>query len=154
MNLHTFQRLVRAGKTGLFLLGLVTAGMAYASGDAAVAEAAAGVAKAPVDPAIFYAIAVTMSVGSLSAGFAVGKVGAAAMGAAAEKPELLGKAIAFVGLGEGIALFGFLVSLFLVFKNLTTTRSRDGRTGMRRQRVWDFILSAMPTPCWATALLA
>ncbi|HPY91438.1 ATP synthase subunit C [Oligosphaera ethanolica] len=116
MNLHTFQRLVRAGKTGLFLLGLVTAGMAYASGDAAVAEAAAGVAKAPVDPAIFYAIAVTMSVGSLSAGFAVGKVGAAAMGAAAEKPELLGKAIAFVGLGEGIALFGFLVSLFLVFK--------------------------------------
>ena len=43
---------------------------------------AAGVAKAPVDPAIFYAIAVTMSVGSLSAGFAVGKVGAAAVGAA------------------------------------------------------------------------
>ena len=57
-----------------------------------------------------------MGIGSISAGYAVGKVGAAAMGAAAEKPELLGKAIAFVGLGEGIALFGFLISLFLVFK--------------------------------------
>lgn len=73
-------------------------------------------AKAPQPPAIFYAIAVIMAVGSISAGFAVGKVGAAAMGAAAEKPELLGKAIAFVGLGEGIALFGFLISLFLVFR--------------------------------------
>jgi V/A-type H+-transporting ATPase subunit K len=116
MNLHTFKRRLRVGKISLFLLGLLGAGLAYASGEAAVAEAAADLSQAPVNPAIFYAIAVTMSVGSISAGYAVGKVGAAAMGAAAEKPELLGKAIAFVGLGEGIALFGFLVSLFLVFK--------------------------------------
>ena len=38
------------------------------------------------------------------------------MGAAAEKPELLSKAIIYVGLGEGIALFGFLISLFLLNK--------------------------------------
>ena len=84
-----------------------------AEGDAAAAETAV---KTAVNPAIFYAIAVIMSVGSIAASMAVGKVGAAAMGAAAEKPELLGKAIAFVGLGEGIALFGFLISLFLVNK--------------------------------------
>ena len=36
--------------------------------------------------------------------------------AAAEKPEIMGKAIAFVGLGEGIALFGFLIALFLYTK--------------------------------------
>ena len=84
-----------------------------AEGDAAAAEE---VVKTAVNPAIFYAIAVIMSVGSIAASMAVGKIGAAAMGAAAEKPELLGKAIAFVGLGEGIALFGFLISLFLVFK--------------------------------------
>ena len=46
----------------------------------------------------------------------VGKVGSAAMGAAAEKPELLGKAIPFVGLGEGIALFGFLIAFFMLNK--------------------------------------
>jgi F0F1-type ATP synthase membrane subunit c/vacuolar-type H+-ATPase subunit K len=28
----------------------------------------------------------------------------------------MGKAIAFVGLGEGIALFGFLIALFLIFR--------------------------------------
>ena len=50
------------------------------------------------------------------AALAVGKIGAAAMGAAAERPEMLGKAIAFVGLGEGIALFGFLISLMMLNK--------------------------------------
>ena len=90
---------------------LLCAGAALAEGDAETAEKAAQSSNA-----IYYAIAATMGIGSLAAGFAVGKVGAAAMGAAAEKPELLGKAIPFVGLGEGIALFGFLISLFLVFK--------------------------------------
>lgn len=100
-------------KAVMVLFALVCTGIALAEGDAAAAEVAV---KAPVDPAIFYAIAIIMAGGSLAAGMAVGKVGSAAMGAAAEKPELLGKAIAFVGLGEGIALFGFLISLFLVFK--------------------------------------
>ena len=96
---------------------LAAAGAAFASGDAAVAEAAAAAAAQTQQPAgLYYAIAAIMGIGSMSAAYAVGKVGAAAMGAAAEKPELLGKAIAFVGLGEGIALFGFLISLFLVFK--------------------------------------
>lgn len=80
-------------------------------------EAAAGVVKAPpASGAIYYAIAATMGIASMSAAYAVGKIGAAVMGAAAEKPEIMGKAIAFVGLGEGIALFGFLVALFLIFR--------------------------------------
>ena len=98
---------------GLALLALGCC-VAYAEGTPEAAQTAA--AQTTTNPAIFYAIAICMAVGSISAAMAVGKVGAAAMGAAAEKPELLGKAIAFVGLGEGIALFGFLISLFLVFK--------------------------------------
>jgi V/A-type H+-transporting ATPase subunit K len=80
------------------------------------AESAAEVVKAPSGGAIYYAIAATMGIASMSAAYAVGKIGAAVMGAAAEKPEIMGKAIAFVGLGEGIALFGFLISLFLIFR--------------------------------------
>jgi len=100
-------------KCAIVMIVFLCACVAYAEGDATAAETAV---KAPVSPSIYYAIAAIMGVGSISAGYAVGKVGAAAMGAAAENPELLGKAIAFVGLGEGIALFGFLISLFLVFK--------------------------------------
>ena len=100
-------------KATALILTVLCAGVALAEGDGETAQAAASPA---INPAIFYAIATIMGIGSISAGYAVGKVGAAAMGAASEKPELLGKAIAFVGLGEGIALFGFLISLFLVFK--------------------------------------
>jgi V/A-type H+/Na+-transporting ATPase subunit K len=64
----------------------------------------------------FLAVAITMSGACLAAAFAVGKVGAAAMGAAAEKPEILTKAIVFAGLGEGIAIFGLIVSIFLIAK--------------------------------------
>lgn len=79
-----------------------------------VAHDAVSVALETSTSAKYLAIAIIMGCGSLAAALAVGKIGAATMGAAAEKPELLGKAIAFVGLGEGIALFGFLISLFLL----------------------------------------
>lgn len=87
----------------------------------AVAEKSAGEVVASqsglTDKAVLYfAIALSMACGCLAAGYAVGKVGSAVMGAAAERPEVLGKAIAYVGLGEGIALFGFLIALFLYTK--------------------------------------
>ncbi len=89
-----------------------------ASAAPAVQEAAAVAqeAAAPSGNAIYFAIAIAVGVGCLSSAYAVGQVGAAVMGAAAEKPEILGKAIAFVGLGEGIALFGFLIAIFLFTK--------------------------------------
>ena len=59
------------------------------------------------------AIAVSIAIPCLAAGYAVGKVGAAALGAASEKPELLTRSLVFVALGEGLAIFGFLVALLL-----------------------------------------
>ena len=91
--------------------------MLLASPEASAPAGDAEVAKASSSgSAIYYAIAATMGIASMSAAYAVGKIGAAVMGAAAAKPEIMGKAIAFVGLGEGIALFGFLIALFLIFR--------------------------------------
>jgi V/A-type H+-transporting ATPase subunit K len=59
------------------------------------------------------AIAAAIGIPCLAAGYAVGKVGAAALGAASEKPELLGRSLTFVALGEGIAIFGFVLALLL-----------------------------------------
>ena len=69
-----------------------------------------------VDPgsAIVFKQFQPQQIGSMSAAYAVGKIGAAVMGAAAEKPEIMSKALPFVALGEGIALFGFLVAIFLL----------------------------------------
>lgn len=62
------------------------------------------------------AIAVAISIPCLAAGYAVAKVGAAALGAAAEKPELLTRSLLFVALAEGIAIYGLLVSVLLYMK--------------------------------------
>jgi V/A-type H+-transporting ATPase subunit K len=43
----------------------------------------------------------------------VGGTGAAAIGAIAEKPEAFGRSLIFVGMAEGIAIYGLVIS-FLV----------------------------------------
>jgi V/A-type H+-transporting ATPase subunit K len=107
----------------IFLLGLFTVSSAAlaAEGEGSgkqVAQEGAGEQTSMLDArgTAFLAVAITMGMACLAAAFAVGKVGAAAMGAAAEKPEILTKAIVFAGLGEGIAIFGLIVSLFLLNK--------------------------------------
>lgn len=62
------------------------------------------------------AIAVAIGLPCLAAGYAVGKVGAAALGAASEKPELLTRSLLFVALAEGIAIYGLLVAVLLYIK--------------------------------------
>ncbi len=62
------------------------------------------------------AAALTIAISVLGAGHAVGKIGAAAMGAAAEKPELLTRSILFVALAEGLAVLGFVVAMMLLQK--------------------------------------
>jgi len=85
------------------------------NGDARTAEHAAALRGANGgQSALFYSIAITMGISCISAGYAVGKVGAAALGAAAEKPELLGRALIFVGLAEGIAIYGLIIGIMLI----------------------------------------
>ncbi len=62
----------------------------------------------------YLAAALAVGIACIGGGLAVGKIGAAAMGAMSENAELSGKAIPFVGLAEGICLWGFLVALFIV----------------------------------------
>ncbi|OPY00355.1 MAG: V-type ATP synthase subunit K [Syntrophorhabdus sp. PtaB.Bin006] len=60
------------------------------------------------------AIAIAMSV--IGAAYAVGRIGSAALGAAAEKPELLTRSILFVALAEGLAVLGFAIAMMLIQK--------------------------------------
>jgi V/A-type H+-transporting ATPase subunit K len=50
----------------------------------------------------------------LGAGYAVAVVGAAALGAIAEKPELFGRTLVFIGLAEGLAIYGLIVSILIL----------------------------------------
>lgn len=64
----------------------------------------------------FIAAALAVGLSCLAAGIAVKGVGSAAMGAIAEKPELMGRALIFVGLAEGIAIYGLIVAIMILGK--------------------------------------
>lgn len=64
----------------------------------------------------FLAAAIAVGVGSLGAGVAVGYVGSAAMGTIGEKPELATRALLFVGLAEGIAIYGLIIAIMVLGK--------------------------------------
>lgn len=82
--------------------------------------AATEATKSAMDPSVikwaFLSAALSVGIGSLGAGMAVSYVGAAAVGAVGEKPELSGKVLIFVGLAEGIAIYGLLIAMFILFK--------------------------------------
>ena len=60
--------------------------------------------------------ALAVGLSSIAGGIAVGLVGAAAMGAVGEKPEISGKALIFLGLAEGIAIYGFIIAIMILGK--------------------------------------
>ena len=75
----------------------------------AVTDAAASAAG---DAYIAAAIAVAGS--AVGAGIAVAYTGAAAVAAISEKPELMGRSIVFVGLAEGIAIYGLIIGVLIL----------------------------------------
>ena len=64
----------------------------------------------------FAAAAFSTAIGSIGAGIAVAYVGSAALGAIGEKPELAARALIYVGLAEGIAIYGLIISIMILTK--------------------------------------
>jgi V/A-type H+-transporting ATPase subunit K len=78
------------------------------------AEVVAGDAPPSVLQWGYVAAAVATGISALGAAYAVATVGAAAVGALAEKPELFGRVVILVGLAEGIAIYGVIVSVLIL----------------------------------------
>ena len=72
------------------------------------------------DPGIirwsFLSAAIVTGLSTIAAGIAVAYVGAAAVGAISEKPELAGRTLIFVGLAEGIAIYGLIIAIMILGK--------------------------------------
>jgi len=62
----------------------------------------------------FIAAAAATGISALAGGYAVATVGSAGIGALTEKPELLGRVLILVGLAEGIAIYGLIVSILII----------------------------------------
>jgi V/A-type H+-transporting ATPase subunit K len=113
---------LRQTVVGVGLVGLIVAFVSAVAIDAAFAEGqtAEKEVKRPLDKIEFmslaFAAALAAGFGFLGGGYAVARVGSAALGAASERPELLVRSLVFVALGEGIAIFGLVVSIMMILQ--------------------------------------
>lgn len=62
------------------------------------------------------AAALVTGISGIGGGLAVAAAAPAAIGANAENPKTFGKSMAFVALGEGIALFGLVIAILILGK--------------------------------------
>jgi len=104
MGLNGFNAIVGLMAAGVGIVWLLSPTTVQAAGLAATGTA---------DPYVTLAAALSTGLAAIGAGIAVANTGAAAVGAIAEKPESFGRALIFVGMGEGIAIYGLIIS-FLV----------------------------------------
>jgi len=99
------------------IVGLMATGMGLVWLFSPTAALAAGAHQAAVaDPYATLAAAISTGLACVGAGIAVASSGAAAVGAIAEKPESFGRSLIFVGLSEGIAIYGLIISFLILFR--------------------------------------
>jgi V/A-type H+-transporting ATPase subunit K len=100
-------------KRAVLLLCVMLAGAAVFAQDAVSEDVSEAL---PIGGALkYFAAALAVGLACIAGGVAVGRVGAAAVGAISENSELSGKVMPYVGLAEGICLWGFLVALLILF---------------------------------------
>lgn len=78
-----------------------------------VAEAIAGASVG--DGLKYIAAALSTGLATIGTGVAVGSVGSSAVGAVSEDSTILGKTLIFVGMAEGIAIYGMIISILILF---------------------------------------
>ena len=98
----------------LLVLGMAAFAQDAAIQDAAHQESAYQEAESSNSVWKYFAAALAVGISCIAGGMAVGRIGAAAMGAMSENPDLSGKALPYAGLAEGICLWGFLVGLLIL----------------------------------------
>ena len=101
MNLFTFVPVML-----MILVLLIPSGSKAAEG--------AAPAAANSDGLRYIGAALSTGLAAIGTGYAVGTVGSAALGAISEDQSILGRTIIFVGLAEGIAIFGVIISIMIL----------------------------------------
>lgn len=82
--------------------------------EAAAQEAASG-AGGIGEGLKYLSAALSTGIATIATGLAVGSVGSSAIGAISEDSSLLGKTLIFVGMAEGIAIYGLIISILILF---------------------------------------
>jgi V/A-type H+/Na+-transporting ATPase subunit K len=111
---------MRWSKTWMIAIGFASVAVPLLLLQPLVAWAQEAAGRQVMDPTIikwgFIAAAASVGSSSLAGAIAVAMVGAAAMGAVGERPEIAPRALIFVGLAEGLAIYGLIVAIMILGK--------------------------------------
>lgn len=100
----------------LFFGTMIFAGVMMFSGNAAAAEETAGAVSASAAGMGYLSAALSTGLSCLGGGIAVSAAASAALGAISEDSSILGKSLIFVGLAEGVCLYGLIISFMILGK--------------------------------------
>ncbi|MEW6676445.1 MAG: ATP synthase subunit C [Pseudomonadota bacterium] len=101
----------------MFALGL--AGLLFLGAQDALAVEPAAVAAGEISLGkglALIGIALPTAVAAIGAALALGPIGAAALAVTAEKPEIFGRTLVYMGLAEGVAIYGLVMSILMLGK--------------------------------------
>lgn len=100
----------------VLFFGLLVAGVMVMFAPQASAEAAAA-ANGGIGSGLGYVgAALATGLSGIGGGIAVASAASAALGAVSEDSSVLGKSLIFVGLAEGVCLYGFIISIMILGK--------------------------------------
>lgn len=87
----------------------------FVAGGSALAAETTEAASTVADGLKYIGAALAVGLACVGGGIAVSAAASAALGALSENDGIFGKALIFVGLAEGVALYGLLVALLILF---------------------------------------
>lgn len=110
-----------AGASFCLLLTGAALSLALPAAELSAAETAPAAAAEAADKSAnglgFIGMALATGFACIGAGIAVASVGAAALGLVGEQPGAIGTTLIYVGLAEGVAIYGIVISM-LIFSRL------------------------------------
>lgn len=102
--------LVFVGGIGLILVGGINDVLAQTGAVNAASDISTGYGLALIG------IGLPTGLATIGAGIAVSSVGAASLAVITEKPDMFGRTLVYLGLAEGIAIYGLVVTILLLGK--------------------------------------
>ena len=102
---------------GLLVVGTVIMFAAPTASAAAEEAAETAASSGGISTGLGYlSAALSVGISGVAGGYAVATSSSAALGALSEDSSVFGKALTFVGLAEGVCLYGFIIAMMIVGK--------------------------------------
>jgi len=99
---------------GLGLVGVMLMGVQEVMAAEPAASAAAGITLG--QGLALLGVGLPTGLAAIGAAIALGPIGSASLAVIAEKPEMFGRTLIYMGLAEGIAIYGLVMSILLLGK--------------------------------------